>query len=320
VIGLPFNDLRCMGSITEVVADLVEKRDELLTQLAAEHPTTDALAAWIRSLPQRDDVGDEDDGPKVDACAPVQRLRLPATDPNCVERAALYVAVAELLDPRPVRQLATLDTPIGLHTFPVENGAPIILDPRMPSSGLEIGLAMCGQGPIAVPPRNAIAWSLELAEEAAAPYRNGPTRVREARAGLMSLVDRGVVPDDRSADDIVWILNLAERAAAKWGPRVIAMVRSTALAIANLATEALQRARTRNLALEIEGYRFVAPPWLSGLARVATRVGIDVGAVALKTKLATMGISPDMIGLVEEELNREGLSLGPLAKPTKIKL
>ena len=34
--------------------------------------------------------------------------------------------MAELLDPNPVRQLATLDTPVGLHTFPIENGAPIV--------------------------------------------------------------------------------------------------------------------------------------------------------------------------------------------------
>src|SRR5205823_15002192 len=106
----------------------------------------DGRAAWIRTLPQRDDDGDKKDGPKVEACEPPQRLRIPAEDPNCVERSALYIAVAELIDAAPTRQLATLDTPIGLHTFPIENGAPIILDPRVPRNCLdcgEIGRASC---------------------------------------------------------------------------------------------------------------------------------------------------------------------------------
>jgi len=30
VIGLPFNDLRCLGSITEVVAEQVANRDEVM--------------------------------------------------------------------------------------------------------------------------------------------------------------------------------------------------------------------------------------------------------------------------------------------------
>src|SRR6185312_16467416 len=97
----------------------------VLAEIATKHPNTEDLARWIRTLPQRDDNGDPNDGPKVKACEPVQRLRIPADDPNCVERAALYVAVAELIDPVPVRQLATLDTVNGLHTFPVENGLPV---------------------------------------------------------------------------------------------------------------------------------------------------------------------------------------------------
>ena len=83
MIGLPFNDLRCLGSITEVVAELVQHRDPVLAEIAAKHLDVRSLAAWIRSLPQRDDDGDPDDGPKIAACKPVQRLRLPAVDPNC---------------------------------------------------------------------------------------------------------------------------------------------------------------------------------------------------------------------------------------------
>jgi hypothetical protein len=122
MIGPEFNDHRCMGSISEVARELVAAQDPVLVQIASEHATTASLAAWIRSLPQRDDLGQAGDGPKVASCSPPQRLRIAPADPNCVERAALYVAVAELIDPEPVRQLATIDTPIGLHRNPSTKG------------------------------------------------------------------------------------------------------------------------------------------------------------------------------------------------------
>jgi hypothetical protein len=317
VIGLPFNDRMCLGTVTELVADLVATDDVLLAEIAARHPTTESLATWIRCLPQRDDLGDKGDGPKVDACEPPQRLRIPAPDPNCLERAALYVGAAELIDPAPLRQLATLDTEIGLHTFPVENGAPVILDPRVPRNGLAMGLALERPGPVAIEPREAIEWTVQLAEAGAAPLRNGPSRVRRGRNAMRVLVDEGVAPaDEADVDAIAWVLTLAERVARKYGARVVAMVRSTAQAVAELADEALARTQ-RNLAIEIGGTRLEAPPWLSGLARVATRVGVDVGAIALRAKLATYGIDDSMLALVEEELNKDGMTMGPLARPMK---
>jgi hypothetical protein len=45
---------------------------------------------------------------------------------------------------------------------------------------------------------------------------------------------------------------------------------------------------------------------------------VNVGAAVLRTKLQSYGIGDDMVGLVEEELNREGLTLGALAKPRKL--
>ncbi len=84
MIGLPFNDQRCLASVTEVVAELVQNEDLIITELAAKHPTTESLATYIRTLPQRDDTGDKEDGPRIDACEPPQRLRIPAEDPNCV--------------------------------------------------------------------------------------------------------------------------------------------------------------------------------------------------------------------------------------------
>jgi hypothetical protein len=318
VIGLPFNDLRCLGSITEVVAEMVTNRDEVIAEIARKHPTTEGLATWIRSLPQRDDDGEADDGPKVKACKPIQRLRLPAEDPNCVERAALYIAVAELIDPHPVRQLATLDTELGLHTFPVENGAPVILDPRVPRNCLDCGVAALKSGPVTIEARDAIEWTAQLAEAGAANVRNGPSRVRRARNAVMELVEHGAAPASPEViETIGWMLALAEKMARRYGARAISIVRTTAQAIADLADEALARSQ-RNLSLEIGGMRLEPAPWVSGLARIAGRIGLDVGAVALRAKLASMGIGPDMFGLVEEELNREGLTLGALSKPPRL--
>jgi hypothetical protein len=319
VIGLPFNDLRCLGSITEVVAELVTHRDEVLTEIATKHPTTESLVSYIRSLPQRDDDGEDKDGPRVDECKPPQRLRLPAEDPNCVERAALYLGVAELIDPKPLRQLATLDTKIGLHTFPVENGAPVILDPRLPRNGLDCGMAAIGSGPVVVETLDAIEWTAQLAEAGAANVRNGPSRVRRARNAVMDLVEHGRPPaSPEVVEAIGWMLALAEKVARKYGARAMNIVRTTAQAIADLADEALARTQTRNLSIEIGGTRLAPSPWMSALARFAGRVGLDVGAVALQAKLASLGIGPDMIGLVEDELNREGLTLGTLAKPPRL--
>jgi hypothetical protein len=317
VIGLPLNDLRCLGSITEVITELVANQDEVLSKLAEEHGSTDALAAWIRGLPQRDDDGKRGDGPKVIDCDPPQRLRLPAPDPNCVERAALYIAVAELMDSSPSRQLATVDTPLGLHTFPIENGLPVILDPRIQRNCLDCGVALFSPGPIGLTPREAIEWTAQLAEVGAAQVRNGVSRVRRARNAMVRLIETGQPPADANQiDAIAWLLSLAEHAAKRYGRRALAIVRSTAQAIADLIDEALART-SRNLSLEIGGVKLSPAPWTSALARIAARVGVDVGVVALRSKLATMGVTNQMIGVLEEELNREGLTLGAIARPSR---
>lgn len=318
MIGLPFNDFRCLDQITEVIVELVNNRDEVIAELARKHDTTENLVSWITSLPQRDDLGDPEDGPKVKACKPQQRLRLPAPDPNCVERAALYIAVAELIDPKPARQLATLDTPVGMHTFPVENGVPVILDPRVPRNCLDCGIAVLAETPLALTPDEAIEWTAQLAESGAASVRNGPSRVRRARNAMMRLVENGIAPDStEELDAIGWLLALAERVARKYGSRALTIVRHTAQAVAELADEALARAQ-RNLSLEIGGMRFEPSPWLSGVARIAGRIGLDIGSVALQAKLASLGIGPDMLGIVEDELNREGLTMGTIAHPPKL--
>ncbi len=157
MIGLPYNDHQCLSAITQILATMVEENDPVLLELAAQYPTTRELVDYIRSLPQRDDLGDPDDGPRVHACSPPQRVRIGADDPNCVERGALLVAVEEINRPQHTYQLATVDTPVGLHTFPLVNGKPIVLDPRVTNECLECGLAISKPGPVAIEPRNAIA-------------------------------------------------------------------------------------------------------------------------------------------------------------------
>ncbi len=314
MIGLPFNDLRCLGQITEVVAELVTNRDDLLLEIATKHQTTASLADWIRSLPQRDDEGEKGDGPKVDECKPPQRLRIPAPDPNCVERAALYAGVAELIDPHPVRQLATLDTPIGLHTFPIENGAPIILDPRVPPNCLDCGVAALKEGPVTIEARDAIEWTAQLAEAGAANVRNGPSRVRRARNAMMQLVDEGTAPASPEVIEAIgWLLALAEKVARRYGPRALRIVRTTAQAVADLADEAAARTH-RNMPWLLAAAQFIPPEYRSALAKI----GMNVGANVLRSKLASHGIGDDMFGMVEEELNREGLTMGAVAKPKKL--
>jgi hypothetical protein len=320
VIALPFNDRACLGSITEVIRELVANEDPVITELAAQHATTASLTRWIRSLPQRDDNGERHDGPKVEACDPPQRLRVPADDPNCVERAAMYLAIAEFIDSKPVRQLATLDLPIGLHTFPVENGVPVILDPSVPRNCVTCGLACEANGPVRVDARDAIEWTSALAEAGVVPLRNGPSRrkLRRARNAVLRLVNEGTAPaDPRDIGAIGWMFALAERAARKYGARAIAIIRTTARAIADLLDQALAH-RERNLALEIGGMRFDAPAWLSPLASIAGNVGLDIGASLLHSKLNALGIGEDVFGLVEQEANKEGRTLGVLAHPPKL--
>ena len=318
MIGLPFNDLRCLGAVTEVVAELVRTRDPVIVELAEKYSTIEELVAWIRTLPQRDDDGEKEDGPKVDLCEPPQRLRIPAPDPNCVERSALFTAVAEIIDPRPIRQLATLDTEIGLHTFPLENGAPVILDPRVQRNGLDDGIELARQTPVPIEAMEALEWTAQLAEAGAAHVRNGPSRVRRARNAILELVEEGVAPADEGTIDLMaWFLALAESVARNYGSRAVAIVRSVAQGVADLADEALARAQ-RNLALEYGRTRFEAPRWVSALASVAGRVGLGVGSAALRAKMNALGIGPDIVGLVEQELNREGLTLGVLANPPRL--
>jgi hypothetical protein len=355
VIGVPFdnNDLTCLSAISQIMVDLVERRDQLILDIARRFQTTEALAAWIRAMPQRDDYGTPGDGPKVAACAPVQRLRIPAPDPNCVERAALYLAVAELIDPDAVRQLATLDFDWGRHTFPLENGWPVVLDPRISGEELARRLEehMAAAEPIATQPaeptavepiatqptdaaptatdatqtarpapvaidvREALEYTTRLAEEGTRNLRNGPRLTWLARNAIRSLVEDGTPPvDGKTLDTLGWFFAQAEQIARSYGARALTIVRTTTAAISELVDDILAR-QQRNLSFDIDGHHLAIPSWLTDAAGTAGKIGLDLGAAYARPYLLGAGITSEMLGLVEQELNSEGYSLGPLAKP-----
>ena len=235
----------------------------------------------------------------------------------------MYLGAAELIDPQPVRQLATLETAIGAHTVPLENGAPVILDPRVTRNSLRYAPTSMEERPVPISPRDAIEWTAQLAEVEAADVRNGAgataqgKELYQAKDAMLRVVE-GAAPQSRDEiERIAWLLSLAEQAARRYGPHAMAIVRSTAQAVAELADEAIARAKredppaARNLSIEIGGMRLRPAPWASALAKIAGRVGVGVGAMAARAKLASMGVPPEMIALVEQELRSAGFEVGP---------
>jgi hypothetical protein len=313
VIVEPVNDAGCLGAVTQVVADLVGRGDPALSEVAGRFRTTRELARWIRSLPQRDDVGAAGDGPRVHACEPPQRLRLPAEDPNCVERSAIYLGAGELIDPRPERRLATIDVPGGRHTLPVENGKPVVLDPRVRRNAARAGLFKLGRrrngaAPMTLTPAEAITWIGQLAAEPARHFAGGLDRVARGEQAMRALVEGGEVDADGTAD-IAFVLALAEHEARLFGPTGECIVRTTARAV-----DELDASLRNGRGVRVGRYR-VRPSLtpLSRLARVGGRLGLRVGVAAAREKLAALGVSGAALGVLEDELNREGMSLGPLA-------
>lgn len=322
----PLNDHACLGSITDVVRGLVTERDPTLVALAATLATPAEAIRWMRALPQRDDTGQPDDGPKVDACAPPQRLRLPAPDPNCVERAALYLVLGELLDPAPARRLATIETPLGRHTLPVERERPVVLDPRVARNCAHAGVDAVVGAALPTALDESAAWVTRIAAEPLAQLPGGTRRLRNGRTALVSVAGGAPVPPSL-ADDAATVLALAAREATRWGDAGRAVVARVVRAVVDLADATTGRARghlqpadldARNgLELRIGRYRLrpAVAETLRAALRTLGKVGTEVGPTMIQTTLATMGVTPPMLGIFEQELNREGLTLGPIARP-----
>lgn len=348
MIGLPFgtNDTTCLIAASEQAAGLVEQRDPLLVDYARPFHTAQEAYAHIRTLPQRDDEGEPDDGPKVDMCHPVQRLRVPAPDPNCFERAVLGMILGEMLDPHPVRQLATLEFPWGRHTILLENGYPVVLDPRVSLEEIEKGVAdgLASNVPesvesqivvidepdterptkrakkrnrIAVDVYDALDFTTQLGEAAVRDHRNGLQRAWLARNAIRNLLETRTPPTDpHTVDSLHWFFQQAEAIARGHGRRALTIVRTTAAAIWDLIEDiiAQQEHQQRNLSFEFGGSHYTIPGWLADAAGTVGKIGLDVGAAYVRPYLLGAGITSEMLNLVEQELNAEGYSLGPLSK------
>lgn len=409
MIAPPLNDQDCLGPTTDQIVAALEAKNPAIVDLAQRFTNTDDLAAWFRTLPQRDDNGDPAERPKVHACRPAQRLQFDNPEPNCYERSCRFVGTAELIEPDRVYRLATITTPNGLHTFPTRDGEPVILDPlgvrnapsrRLPpeeptavrrlrlqrligldeNKGIRFDLANArkakargvptwvdgrpideaiasyekalalfqqrladldteddsgeetrnsapvdtGSGPITLTPAQAIDWIAELAMVRANLLPGGIRRVENGHRAMRGvLVLRPIcVADIR---DVALALALAEREASGVGLGALKVVHSTARAIDALDQLAAERATTppRNnplasLAVGVLANNKELQSLVGALARVAGRIAGGIGLEAAKVKLNDVGIGAPVIGAFEKELNREGLTLGALARPAPI--
>jgi hypothetical protein len=396
------NDHSCLGPTTEQIRAEVDACNPAFVELSERFTNKDDLAAWFRTLPQRDDDGIPSDGPKVDACRPAQRLRFDATDPNCFERSARFVGAAELIDPEHVYRLATISTPNGLHTFPTCDGQPVVLDPKgvrntprvAPSTtdnatrrlrierligtdetkGVRGDLARARRakelghtswvngepiddaidtyeqalasyqatlaerdadddsdasgarnracGPMVLTPTQAIDWIADLARARVEPLPAMARHVnRGHRAMRAVLLMMPICVADAQA--VALVLALAEREARTYGMPALKVVHSTARALDTLDRFAAERrtAPTRNfdpftsLALGLLNDKDVQN-WAGAIARIGGRILGGAGVEVLKSQLASVGVSQPVLSAFEKELNREGLTLGALGKPS----
>jgi hypothetical protein len=254
MLWTPVNDHECLGQLTAYVAGELGRAD--LRELAGHFAGTADVVLWIRTLRQRNDAGELGEGPKL-LCDVPQRVRLPAPDPNCVERALLYCALAEHIEPAPRRQLVTIETDRGRHTLPLEEGRAVLLDPEETANTLDAGLWAMRNGPVSpvrlvFEPKGPLAgievvgpgelsplapeeigelvsWVARIAECPAVRRagEGGLERVRHAGALLADALRRRVPHRLLVANSAaLWfLLTCAEEAAVLWGPVGVAWVR-----------------------------------------------------------------------------------------------
>jgi hypothetical protein len=177
---------------------------------------------------------------------------------------------------------------------------------------------------VTLTPRQAIDWIAELAMSRAHQLIGGTRRIENGHRALCGvLVLRPICVAD--ARDVALVLALAEREARKDGLGALKVVHSTARALDQLdqlaAANATAAPRNNPLASVLIGNLLndkMLGSWLGALTRVAGRIATDAGVEAAKIKLAGVGLSPPVMTAFEKELNKEGLTLGALAKPPPI--
>jgi hypothetical protein len=321
VIAEPYNDRECLGVITQHARERAASPD--VQAIARRFPTTAQLAAWIRSLPHRSDDGDPVDGPKV-ACDVPQRLRVPTRDPNCVERSALFAAAAENIDPGGVYALATIDTEQGRHTFPVENGRPVVLDPDKPRNALIAGLDLIHEAatgrPRGLTLSEALGWAFAIAEEPAAEYAVGVEVLGDAGVTAGAVL-AGELIDREGLASLLWVLALAEREEARWWPARVGAIRRVVEVLAE---------RVRGLLVDPDagcgcgpaelrdGWRIEWAPrrWARAVERAAepaARIARPLVKPAIKATLAAYGIPPGLVDVADQGIDE---IRGNRARPT----
>lgn len=114
MITEPINDRQCL----ELATAKAKEWSRTLAARAGRYRSTRELAEELRRLPQLDDDGRS--GAPAIACEYPVRLRQTPGNPNCVERAVWYLALAEAIDPTTSRALLTVPVRAGRHTAVAE--------------------------------------------------------------------------------------------------------------------------------------------------------------------------------------------------------
>jgi hypothetical protein len=217
----PLNDGDCLGLALAQVPAAMARTD--VRELAARLGSVAEVVRYLRRLPQLDDTGGPGEGPRI-ACDVPQRVRVPAPDPNCLERSLFFLALAELLDPPPWRTLTTIDVTSARgrerHTFPVENDTPVCLDPVVPRAALTAGLSLIrnarGERGALFTPIGSLQWVVGLVGDVAQ-RAGGMVAARHHRALRdVQRIAQGLAPLEPAA--IAWALDVAFPAALTFGP------------------------------------------------------------------------------------------------------
>ncbi|HZU82791.1 MAG TPA: hypothetical protein VE987_07740, partial [Polyangiaceae bacterium] len=110
----------CLGQLTAAARRWAGTSEAAAA--AKQAGSIDGLRARIRALPQRDDDGTGRLAPRLRCDYPI-RARENPSDPNCVERALWYLAVAEHLEPQRERAIVEVAGAGFRHVNAVERAS-----------------------------------------------------------------------------------------------------------------------------------------------------------------------------------------------------
>jgi hypothetical protein len=196
-----------------------------------------------------------------------------------------------------------------------------VLDPLVPRNCAQVGIDVLAAAPAPTSLAGCATWVCRVAAEPAHKLPGGPRRLRNAQAALAGAAQgRPIQPG--LAEDVATVLALAAREAPQWGPAGIGVVDRVAQAVLDLerAVGGCRRgAASRRNGVELKLGRFrlrpAIPRGLGAALRALGVVGLEAGSALARAKLATLGVTPGVLGVLESELNKDGLTLGALTRP-----